>query len=443
MKNGFNLLAENLKKNSQRLVVWAIAIGGSLEWYEIGLFIFWPLIIDESAAGFDVSLAETLNSGAIFFITFLALSSGLGRAIGGWFFGKIGDEKGRKEAFSLSVLIATIPSWSLAILSFFVSYDTWLTYSTVVFALVKFFQGMPAGGEVPGAICYLAETGTNARSKRYLCSYALLGPQIGLGCSTGVCLFLKMYFAKSVIKGYAWRYVFILSGIAGILGYLMRQKIHETTKYLNFTTTHKVHHGVAQELFSQYFFRVVLAIVLSTFQVISFSVVSVVPYFYANAPFNLGKTAIALMSIGFFMLCGSLLPCAGKLAGRFMNVSWMKISAFGLIFSSFFLFFALSQGHLFLSIFLSFINVLFLTIHSAILPSILAEIFPLSVRYTGIAFSFNICDGILWATFTGIGFLCLPSNSLVFILLIPFASLIFFAGVRFGKYSKKMAEIIK
>ncbi len=176
--------------DSQTLILSAVTIGSSLEWYEIGIFLSWPLIIERKAAGFDISLAEIITSGTILLLVFLALANGAARALGGWCFGKKGDEHGRKVAFPLTLLIATRPSWSLAVLSFFISYEHWLTYSTILFAAVKFFQGMPAGGELPGAICYLAESATGFKSRRYMCSYALVRPQIGLGLSAIICLTL-------------------------------------------------------------------------------------------------------------------------------------------------------------------------------------------------------------------------------------------------------------
>ncbi len=130
----------------------------------------------------------------------IALASGGVRGIGAWFFGWLGDKQGRKGAFALSILLATLPSLMVPLISFFMPYSEWNRYATIIFAIVKLIQGVPVGGEFPGAICYLAETGNiyhNAPSwisRRYMCSYTILGPQIGLMLSMIVCLILKICF---------------------------------------------------------------------------------------------------------------------------------------------------------------------------------------------------------------------------------------------------------
>lgn len=429
--------------DSKTFVLTAVTLGGSLEWYEIGIFIFWPLLIEGKAAGFDISLAESLNAGIILLLATLALANGAARALGGWFFGKKGDEQGRKIAFPLTLLIATLPSWSLALLSFFISYEHWITYSTVLFALVKFFQGMPAGGELPGAICYLSETVNDPKSRRYMCSFALLGPQVGLGLSAIICLILKAYFPTEFLLTHAWRYVFIFSGLLGIGGYMMRKKIHETAGYLDLKIHHKVTRKPIQILFTKYPFRVILASVLSVFEVIAFSVLSIAPYYYLKSPFNLDENTIIILTLGYSGLCSVLLPLIGLVSSKFMSFPWLKISIWGVVISAPMLFWMLLNGEFVFSLILNSILIFFLSIQGAILPSILAEIFPVEVRYTGIAFSFNICDGILWSAFTGICFLFLMFNSPAFIMILPFAAITFLIGIRMSRSNKEIYKLLK
>ena len=47
-----------LSKDSNSFIITAVNIGGSLEWYEIGLFIAWPFIIGQSTTNFEESIAE-------------------------------------------------------------------------------------------------------------------------------------------------------------------------------------------------------------------------------------------------------------------------------------------------------------------------------------------------------------------------------------------------
>ena len=437
------------KTDSKPFIITAITIGGALEWYEIGLFISWPLLIQNQAAGFDISVAESINSGVVLVLVALAMANGGARAIGGWFFGKKGDEKGRKVAFPLTLLFATLPSWSLAILSFFLSYELWLTYSAIIFALVKFLQGMPAGGELPGAICYLSETadglGNNKpwTSRRYMCSYALVGPQIGLGLSAIVCLTLKALFPVEFLVSSVWRYVFIFSGIIGISGFIMRKKIHETAEYLDLRVHHKVTHKPIKTLFKKYSSRVFTAALASVFEIVTFAVLSIVPYYFAREPFSLEGRTIFFITLVYSSLCAVLLPLIGYLSSKFYSFPWLMLSVFGIIVTTPGLYFFLSIGNLVLSIVFVLIATIFLSIQAAILPSILAEIFPVQVRYSGIAFSFNICDGILWSAVTAICVLFCFANRPDFLWMMPISALFFLLAMYFGRSIDSLKNQLK
>ena len=263
----------------------AVNIGGALEWYEIGLFISWPIIIEGKANLFKQSLADSLNLTGILAMIALSLASGGSRGIGAWLFGILGDKTGRKGAFSLSVLLATLPSLILPLLALSVPYELWIGYSPIIFAIVKVFQGIPAGGEFPGAICYLAETGnhcTNQPSwigRRYMCSYTVLGPQIGLMLSMIVCLILKSMFSTEILVRNGWQIVFLISGLMGLVGYVMRHKLHETHSFLDIKSHHKITANPLKTLFSEHLSNVTFGFIVSIFETVLFIVISLMPLF--------------------------------------------------------------------------------------------------------------------------------------------------------------------
>jgi len=318
----------------------------------------------------------------------------------------------------------------------------------VIFAVFKLLQGIPAGGELPGAICYLFEAsdlGKNQswQSKRYMCSFALLGPQIGLALSAIVCLILKVFFPLEELQNHGWRYLFSLSGSLGILGVIIRKKLHETLEYLRFESHHKVLHKPVETLFLKYPHRLKLALVIPVFEVVAFSVLSMVPFYYINSPFNIEDKSIILISLGFSITNIILLPTIGYISSKTRTFPWLKISALGTIVFSPFLLLSLINGNFIISLLMNFLLLFFLSIQSAILPSLLAQIFPIKLRYTGIAFSFNICDAVLWSAFTGVCFLMLKKSNPFFVLIIPFAAITFLFAIRISKRFKRVYQKMK
>lgn len=425
------------KKDSKKRILLAVTIGGSLEWYEIGIFIFWPLIIEGKVAGFDISLAESIDTAAISFIAALVISNGLARALGGWLFGNIGDKRSRKNAFSWTIIASAIPSAVLAILSFFISYHEWIAFSTYIYAVVKFFQGMPAGGELPGAICYLSETATGFKPKRFMCSFTLLGPQIGIGLSALICLAIKTFFSSEYIAQ-NWRYAFLISGLLGIYGIYIRKKMHETAEFLELKTHHKIAHKPLKILFSNHLKKLGQASVLSLLEVSAFSILGVIPYYFINAPYNVAPERILLITLAYSGLCAILMPTIGAISSKFISFPWLKTSVAGMICISPLLLYFLSNGNLVGSLIALFSLTFFLSVQAAILPSLLSEIFPPQIRYSGIAFSFNVMDGIMWAGLTGICSLLLKAGNLMFIYALPAVALTFLIGIRMCKKDSKL-----
>lgn len=417
-------------------VITAVNIGGALEWYEIGLFISWPLIIQESSDFFDQTIADSLNITVVLLMVGLALASGASRGIGAWFFGRKGDKEGRKGAFSLSVLLATLPSLIVPLIAFFVPYEKWSSYSIIIFAIVKLLQGVPAGGEFPGAICYLAETGTiyhDAPSwvgRRYMCSYTILGPQMGLMFSMIVCLILKSLFSLEFLLHQGWKFVFLISGMIGIGGFIIRNKLHETASFLDLKTHHKIALHPIKSAFSKYLSRIMFGFVLSIFETVLFIVISLIPLYYLKNPFNLSYNAVIYFSLVSTILRTVFLVFIGRFLVKYKRFPWLKTSVWGVIFLSFFLYESFVQGSLLFSILINIIIIFLYTIQAAILPSLLAELFPTRIRYTGIAFSFNICDGILLTVVTSICFLIMSKNSASFVFLLPIAGVIYLINMK-------------
>lgn len=433
-------------QDSSAFILTAVNIGGSLEWYEIGIFIAWQLIIQQGSVNFD-AIAESLNVGAVLLVAATALASGGARALGGWLFGRTGDRRGRKVAFPLTVLIATLPSWGLVILSFFLSYEEWMTYSTVIFTIVKFFQGMPAGGELPGAICYLSEANeTSSKSsswdtQRYMCSYAMLGPQIGLALSTLVCLVLKLLFPTEILLSHGWRFVFLISGLMGIGGFMMRKKLHETIAFLNGKIHHKITYSPLKTVFKECRPQLLFGLMLPVFEVVSFSILSIMPLYYSRVPFNFTQREITFISLGFYALCILFLPTIGYLSSKYKNFPWLKSSAWIVIPLSLFLYKFLLEGNFLICLIINILMLFLFSIHASILPSLLASLFPVQVRYTGIAFSFNISDGILWTIITSICFWFISNSNPSFVFLIPITSGAFLITLKYFKI--KIPKIAK
>jgi MFS transporter, MHS family, proline/betaine transporter len=213
--------------------------------------------------------------------------------------------------------------------------------------------------------------------------------------------------------------------LLGVGGFVLRKKLHETASFLKTKARHRIMYSPVKAVFTKHLNHTLFGLVLPVFDTVLFSVLSVMPLYYAQDPFNLTHEQTILLMLISTGLGVVLLPLIGRVSAKYMKFPWLKVSAWGVFMLSFFLYRELKVGHLWSSLFINLAMVFFLSIQAAILPSILAKLFPVDVRYTGIAFSFNICDGVLWTIMTTISFLILSKNSPAFVLFLPLAALLF------------------
>jgi MFS family permease len=191
-----------LKKNQTSMLL-AVSAGGIIEWYELFLYVYWTPLISRIFFANDSSFLASLKMLFVFFIGFLA------RPLGGVWFGHIGDKEGRKVSFIQSILLMTLPSFAIALMP-----TQLLGMATpIILCIIRFLQGLPAGGELPGAMCYLAESTDTDKQRPFLCSFSFVGPQIGVIIAMLECYFLEHYCSQEFLLTYGWRLSFLLGGI--------------------------------------------------------------------------------------------------------------------------------------------------------------------------------------------------------------------------------------
>jgi MFS transporter, MHS family, proline/betaine transporter len=412
-----------LRNFFKKSIIPAVTIGSIIEWYEMGLYIYWSSVIKKIFYDYSLPISEIIDS-------IIVISVGLiARPLGGFIFGRFGDRKGRKKPLMLSIMLISIPTFLIGCTQ---SYAQWNLFATIFLGIMKFIQGIPAGGELPGAICYLAED-TTPEKKRYTCSYAFVGPQIGLLLSLAECLLLEEYLSNEVLMSWGWRISFLTSGILGIGGYLLRKRLHETQEYKLLKSKNKTIKNPIKEIFSLHKKRLILSFCVSIFEVVLFCLLTIIPVMYFKNTFNLTNKQNLIISTSTLIICAVLPPIIGKIANTYKKIPFLRISALSFIALSYPFYLSIAHKELTSTLIIQTILVLLFSTQVALLPSILSDLFPTRIRYTGIGFSFNICDGILWGLIPILGAIIIQKTEQVasFVILFPVAAIIFLISYYF------------
>lgn len=372
-------------KKEQRSIIFAINIGNILEWYEVFLYIYWAPLI--SKVFFDPS-----SEASSLIKTFLVFALGyVIRPLGGIFFGWVGDRIGRRKSLLWSILLMTFPT---LIMAFLPSYVLVGSLAPLFLTITRILQSFPAGGELPGAFCYLYES-ADANQRKYFTSWGFLGSQVGIILSVAECLLLENLLYEQDLITWGWRLSFIIGALIGFLGFYLRYKLKETPFWEELEKHNKITKRPFLDLVKNYKSKILKGIAFCLLSVVSFAVLSSLFPVYFNQV--LGTSYSLNLTITLILLIMVTIPLTffGKLGDKY-NYKHMMIGA---ILSLMFLIAVMRipdiRASLFLCIILAVVIALLFSCLYALLPYLLANLFPTYLRFTGVGLSYNLADSVL------------------------------------------------
>ncbi len=212
---------------SQWKVIFLSSLGGMLEFYDFVIFAVFALPIGEAFFPNKTPLLSVMSAFAAFAIGYLA------RPIGGIVFSHFGDKYGRKRAFILTIIIMGCATFLMGVLP---SYHRYGFIMSIIFILLRITQGFAVGGEIPGAITFVAE---HVRKRAGLaCGIVFLFINLGIFLADAVYASLSAVLNSSLFYNNGWRIAFIIGGFLAVVSYFLRTRLAETPEYLAFE--HKV-----------------------------------------------------------------------------------------------------------------------------------------------------------------------------------------------------------
>ncbi len=375
----------SFSKKERRTVILAVTIGNLLEWYEIYLYVYWAPIISTIFFGPNSQLVNLTNTLLIFALGFLA------RPIGGIFFGRLGDLIGRRKSLILSLVMMTFPTFVTGLLPTFEQIGI---FAPIILALMRLLQSFPAGGELPGAFCYLYES-SRLPQRRYMCSWGAVGYQVGILISTIECFLLEKYLSPEDLINWGWRFSFLVGGVVGLCGIFLRYKLHETPLYKEMVTHAQIVKTPISSVIGKYKRGIGRGFLYCALNSSMFYLISInFPVYFSHILGNTYSNNL-LISMVILLLITLPLPFFGRLADKFNNKYMLVFSTLGIIVLLYPLYASITHiSVLYMTLTVSLISILF-ACSSALIPYIMADLFPTNVRFTCTGFSFNLVDATI------------------------------------------------
>lgn len=418
----------------KKKILFFCIIGTALEWYDFTIFGTLSSIIAQLFFPKENKLIGLFYTFSIFAIGFLI------RPIGSVVLSHFGDKIGRKTTLCFSIIAMAIPT---VLIGFLPTYAEIGFYAPLLLLLLRLLQGFAAGGEYAGIITYLNEL-SEKHNACFFSSFSAFGVVSGLLLGTIIGALVTNIFSIEQVHNFAWRIPFIISIALGFVSYYIRAKANETIAFEKAKLNGKIYKYPIVALIKKHTPSV---LIVNNFfwmaTVPTYLIFVYIPTKITSAGYLNINQVLYMTSFGILVFI-ALLPFFGYLADKVGKKLLPKIGALSFILFSYPIFLLFNTDSLIENYIGQSLFAVIMAIFVAAVPALSAILFPVNVRFSGIALGLNISASLFGGTapLVAIWLLKLTNNLaspglyLTSIGLIAFISLLFV-----DKYTSQMLKI--
>jgi len=370
--------------NSPGRVLFASLIGTTIEFFDFYIYATAAVLVFPKLffpAG-DAATA-TLQSFATFALAFVA------RPIGSALFGHFGDRIGRKATLVAALLTMGISTVVIGVLP---TYAQIGLVAPALLALCRLGQGLGLGGEWGGAVLLAIENAPPGKRAWYG-MFPQLGAPLGFLAATGLFLLLTEKMGDAAFYAWGWRVPFLASSVLVLMGLWMRLRLNETPAFARAMAQHERVKVPMFDVFSHH----TRALISGTFAALAtfviFYLMTVFALSWATSRLGYSRESLLIVQMVGVLFFALFIPFSAWLAdrrgGRFtMVLATVLIFAFGIAYAPL----LAHSGLLFMVVGMCVVGITY-----GPLGTVLAQVFPTAVRYTGASLAFNLA-GIFGAS---------------------------------------------
>jgi len=375
------------RPNSARRVLLASLAGTTIEFFDFYIYataavlVFPKLFFPASEPA-----SATLQSLATFALAFFA------RPVGSAVFGHFGDRIGRKATLVAALLTMGVSTVAIGLLPTYASIGL---AAPLLLALCRFGQGFGLGGEWGGAVLLATENAPPGKRAWYG-MFPQLGAPIGFLCSGGIFVVLSEMLSDAQFLAWGWRLPFIASAALVLVGLWVRLKISETPAFSRAVAEEK---RVAVPILSvvrEHLRALVLGTLIAVATFTLFYLLTVFCLSWGTTKLGFTREKFLLIQMTGVLFFAAAIPTSALMAdvrGRKLTLALVTVAI---------IVFGLTLAHLFQAgtpgaFAVMIVGFTLMGLTYGPLGTMLSELFPTAVRYTGASMTFNLA-GILGAS---------------------------------------------
>jgi metabolite-proton symporter len=372
--------------NTPAQVLFASMVGTTIEFFDFYIYataavlafprLFFP------ASDPDAAMLASL---ATFGIAFFA------RPIGSALFGHFGDRVGRKTTLVAALLTMGVSTVAIGLLP---TYNSIGIAAPALLALCRFGQGLGLGGEWGGAVLLAVENAPPGRRAWYG-MFPQLGAPVGFFFSGGVFLLLSELLSDDQFFAFGWRIPFLASTALVLIGLYVRLTIAETPVFEAAMAREQRAKVPIAEVFRSYTRTVVIGILSSLATFVLFYLMTVFALSWGTTALGYSRTTFLIIQLIGVLFFAITIPVSARIAerGRRQTLIWVTaaIAVFGFVFAP------MLEAGLVGATLMMILGLSLMGFTYGPLGTVLSELFPTRIRYTGSSLTFNL-TGIFGAS---------------------------------------------
>lgn len=362
----------------------AAFVGTALEWYDYFLFgTAAALVFNRLFFSQDNPTAALLASLATFGVGFAA------RPIGAFIFGILGDRVGRRPTLLITIVAIGVATGLIGVLPTFESVGL---MAPIFLVVLRLLQGLAVGGEWGGATTIAIEHAPAEKRARYA-ALVQVGSPVGTLLSSGA-FALVVTLPPESFDSWGWRLPFLAAFPMLLIALWIRLKVEESPVFHQLLEMDETEKVPALQVFRKAFGRLLVAICAALLGVGGFYVMNTFVVSYATNNLGVDRQVVvnatlvaAVVQIIVILLFGRIAEKIGP--GRVTLIGGIATAA-----AAFPLFWLIDTGSGWAITLAVAAGIGLLTITYAVTGALLTELFPASMRYSGVSLGYQIAGAL-------------------------------------------------
>jgi MHS family proline/betaine transporter-like MFS transporter len=360
-----------------RRVLLSVVVGSMLEWYDFAVYGFLASVIAKVMFPADDPTASLLLSVGAFGVGFLT------RPVGALVFGVLADRKGRKLALLLTFGLMGAATFAIGLIPPFAVIGI---AAPLLVVLARLLQGLAAGGAIGGATAMLTEHAPPGRAG-FFASWQAASQAGALLLGAVAAATVSALSSPEQLNAWSWRVPFFASAVILPLGLYIRRRVDDPEAFVR----QRAASSPVRLLWRTHRAAVARGFGITIIWTVSTYFFFVYVPLYAHTVLKLPmSTTLFTNSLALALMLG-VAPVAGHLSDRLGRYHLMIAAAVAIVllirpgFG-----FLLNHPHASALAAFQAVSAVLAALFIGPAPAAIAELFPISVRSSGMGLAYNV-----------------------------------------------------